>query len=315
MELKAIYRHLKTQPFPILVVMGVTASGKTELAIQLAKLLEKNTTKHNITGAEIISSDSVQVYKGLDIGSAKPKIHQLQAVPHHLIGILKPTDFYSAGRFVLLAEEAIKKIYKKNKIPILVAGNMLYVFCLIDGMANIPSIPQSIKSQVKDLYQRSLQHCYQKLIQLDPLSKEFIVPKDKLRVLRALEVFLAHKKSIFTFQQNQQKRQKYSPFYLGIDIEKEVMNERINQRIFKMLKEGFVEEVKNLLTHYSVNTIALQSIGYKQVVDFLQGKIKKQEMITQIQLKTKQYAKRQRTWQKKITHPHWIKIGIESYLT
>jgi tRNA dimethylallyltransferase len=295
--METISQKLKTRPFPILVLLGVTASGKTELSLELAHKL----------GAEIISSDSVQVYKELDIGSAKPTSKQLGEIPHYLIDILSPQEFYSAGKFVQLAAGALDQIYSKNKIPILIGGNMLYVRCLIKGMATIPPVSAFAKKAVARFYQKGLEFCYQELIQRDPLAKEHIVPQDTQRILRALEVVLSHKKSIYDFhRENNQQVKKYSPVYLGIQADKTEIHRKIQGRTLKMLECGFLEEIENLLKKYGKQAPALQSIGYKQGVAFLQGDLTKQEMIEKIQQKTRQYAKRQRTWQRSICEACWF---------
>ena len=296
--MEAIYQNLYNKDFPILVLLGTTTSGKTEISLALAEKLD----------AEIISSDSIQAYRRLDIGSAKPSRAQLQSVRHHLIDILDAQEFYSAGKFLNCAKYALDKIYSKKKIPILICGNMFYARCLIEGMVNIPEVTLAAKQKVAALYKKGLDFCYQELIKLDVLAKNKIIANDTYRIIRALEVFLSHQKSIFIFyKMNYLTKTKYNPLYLGIDIEKTVINERINQRISQMLKMGFLDEVETLIQDYSAKAPALQAIGYKQAVEFLQGKLTKQKMIEQIQQKTRQYAKRQRTWYKKIPNAYWVK--------
>ena len=296
--MESIYRQLQEKPFSILVLLGTTASGKTELALKLAKKI----------GAEIISSDSVQVYKQLDIGSAKPKSEQLKSVPHHLISVLEPQEFYSAGKFVEFAEQALEQIYQRKKIPILLGGNMLYVNCLLKGMASIPTVSEKSKLKVAELYKKGLSFCYNELIKRDKLAKGNILLQDTQRILRALEVVLSHKKSIYQFHQEHKKEQKkYQPIYLGIESSREQIQQNISYRLKKMLEEGFLLEVEKLLEKYAIKTPALQSIGYKQVILFLQKKITKEAMIEQIQYKTRQYAKRQMTWYKKISNAVWLK--------
>ena len=296
--MEAIYQNLYNKAFPILVLLGTTTSGKTEISLALAEKLD----------AEIISSDSIQAYRRLDIGSAKPSRAQLQSVKHHLIDILDAQEFYSAGKFLNFAKYALDKIYSKKKIPILICGNMFYVRCLIEGMVNIPEVTLAAKQKVAALHKKGLEFCYQELIKLDVLAKNKIIANDTYRIIRALEVFLSHQKSIFIFHKmHHLTKNKYSPLYLGIDIEKTVINERINQRISQMLKMGFLDEVETLIQDYSAKAPALQAIGYKQAVEFLQGKLTKQKMIEQIQQKTRQYAKRQRTWYKKFPSAYWVK--------
>lgn len=296
--IKLIQRQLQGKSFPMLVLLGTTASGKTKISLMLAKQF----------GAEIISSDSIQIYKELDIGSAKPTIEQLNSIQHHLINRLNPPEFYSAGKFVDFAKQALDGIYNKKKISILVGGNMLYVNCLLKGMANIPAISENIKKQVASWYQKGLPFCYQELIKRDKFAQKNILPQDSQRILRALAVVISTKKSIFEFHQDQKEQQKnYQPIFLGIAISKEEILQNIAKRLSKMLEQGFLVEVTNLLKKYSANAPALQSIGYKQGVFYLQGKLTKQEMLEQIQYKTWQYAKRQMTWYKRVSDILWIK--------
>ena len=287
---------------PILVLLGVTASGKSKVALHLAK--EFN--------GEIISSDSIQVYRRLNIGSAKPTLAELKSANHHLIDILDPNQNYNAGKFLTLAEKSLQDIYNKKKTPIVISGNMLYVRSLLYGLAEIPPIAKSIKEEVNQLYQKGIENCYKKLITLDPLVKGILNPVDKSRILRALEVFLATNKSIVTFQNEHKfKKLNYQPIFLEIKLEKELACKRIDERVLKMFQNGLIEEVQGLLGDYCHTVPALQSIGYKQVSKFLNGETSKKDMIVEIQNKSRQYAKRQRTWFKRIENTY--KLEYENF--
>ncbi len=287
----------------LLVLLGTTASGKTEISLKLVEKLKKMGF-----GGEIISSDSVQIYKKLDIGSAKPSPELLKKIPHHLVDMIEPDQIYSAGKFIRDAAQAIDCIYQKKKIPILIGGNWLYVRSLIYGMASLPAISKKTKLQAKNFFEKGLG--YQKLQEKDPLAAKKIHPKDSQRILRALEVFLSSGKSIFSFHESQKKKEYYQTLFIGIKISKEEANYRINQRVLDMFQAGWIKEVDSILKNYSVSSPALFSIGYKQVVDFLQSdspknSLKKQAMIQEIQQKSRQLAKRQRTWYKRIKDVHW----------
>ena len=287
----------------LIILLGTTASGKTEISLKLVEKL-----KEMGFGSEIISSDSVQIYKKLNIGSAKPCKSVLKKIPHHLVDIIEPDQIYSAGKFVRDATQAIDCIYQKKKIPILIGGNWLYVRSLIYGMANLPTVNKKTKLQTKTLFEKG--QGYQLLQENDPLAAKKIHPKDSQRVLRALEVFLSSGKSIFSFHKNQKKKECYKLLFIGIKISKEELHHRIHQRVLDMFQSGWIKEVDSILKNYSATSPALLSIGYKQVVDFLQSGFaknssKKQAMIQEIQQKTRQYAKRQRTWYKRIENVHW----------
>ena len=281
----------------LIVLLGTTASGKTEISLKLVERF-----KEMGFGSEIVSSDSVQIYKKLNIGSAKPSPRILKKTPHHLVDIIEPDQKYSAGRFVLDATQAINSIQKK--IPILIGGNWLYVHSLIYGMAQLPSINEKIKLQAKCIFEKG--QAYQLLQEKDPLAAKKLHPKDGQRILRALEVFLSSGKSIFTFHKRQKKKEYCQPLFLGIKISKEELNRKINQRVLDMFRSGWIEEVESLLKNYPASIPGFNSIGYKQVVDFLQSKsTKKNEMIKKIQQKSCQYAKRQRTWYRRIENVYW----------
>lgn len=275
----------------VVVLLGVTASGKSKIAINLAERLN----------GEVISSDSVQVYRRLNIGSAKPSFSILNRIRHHLIDILNPDQTYSAASFVTRTQQAIEAIYQRKKIPIIIGGNMLYIRSLIYGIAKIPTINQESKQKAAQFYKSGLGFCYQKLLHLDPLSAKNLKPQDKQRILRALEVVLATGKSIFMFQaEHGFCKKNYQPLYLEINISKERVNNAINTRVLKMLQAGFLDEVTELLKDYNQNLASLQTIGYKQAIAFLNGNLSRQQMIIEIQQKSRQYAKRQRTWYQRL---------------
>ena len=226
-----------------------------------------------------------------------------------MVDIIDPDQKYSAGRFVLDATQSINSMQKK--IPILIGGNWLYVRSLIYGMAQLPNIDEKIKLQAKCIFEKG--QAYQLLQEKDLLAAKKLHPKDGQRILRALEVFLSSGKSIFTFHKRQKKKEYYQPLFLGIKIFKEELHRKINQRVLDMFRAGWIAEVESLLKKYPASIPAFNSIGYKQVVDFLQSKsTKKNEMIEEIQQKSRQYAKRQRTWYRRIENVHW-KSSSEFY--
>lgn len=294
---------MKTPEPKIVTIVGPTASGKSQLSLFLAKALN---------GA-IISTDSMQVYKQLDIGTAKPSLADQAAVPHHMIDIVMPDEHYSVGHYEKDVDQIIANL-TEQEIPIfLVGGTGLYFRCTLHGLCPTPEIPKVIKEQIQSWHQKSLEFCYSKLLEHDPLGAKTIHPNDTTRILRALEVVLSTGKSIRDFQQDHGfKSTKYQAISLGYQHERNELYRLINKRTHAMLKSGLIEEVENLLKVYPTDLQSLQAIGYKQVIQYLQQKITKEEMIAQIQQKTRNYAKRQLTWFRKDAQTQWFPLSENS---
>jgi len=283
----------------IIAIIGPTASGKTSLGIQLAKLFS----------GEIISADSMQIYQYMDIGTAKPTPEELQAAPHHLIDIIPPDSPFNAGMFVEHADRTIQMINQHNKIPIVLGGTSLYVRTLIDGMIGAPEAPPDIKKKIQqDIAEKGLGYCYQQLKALDPESALELHVNDISRIVRALEVYLTTGKSIKTLQREHRfQDHRYQAFYIGLGWPREVLYQRINERVKIMVQQGLIEETKGLLNKgYDKKLPALNSIGYRQAVLYLEGLMTKDEMIADIQQKTRRYAKKQMTWYRKKSEIHWL---------
>ena len=271
----------------IIAVVGPTGSGKSALALYLAQQL----------GGEIICTDSMQVYKKLNIGTAKPTAAERALVTHHQLDLIEPNGHYSAGRYEKDANRIIAKLYQHNKPIILVGGTGLYFRCTIFGICPIPDIPLHIKEKVLQWYNRGLPFCHQKLQELDPLSALILHPNDIARILRALQVQLHTGKSIQVYQQEHGfKNKKYTVFSVGYWYEREQLYQLINQRTLAMLEAGFVDEVRSLLEEYPATIRSLQSIGYHQILRFLDNRLTEDEMVAEIQQKTRNYAKRQLSW-------------------
>ncbi len=288
------------QPVRILAVVGPTAAGKTEIGITLAKE----------TNGEVISVDSMQIYRGMDIGTAKPSPEMLSAVPHHLINILNPDQVYNAGMFAEDADRVIGELHRSGKTPVLVGGTGLYFRALINGIIDVPEISEEIRSRVRSLVsEQGVLECYRQLNELDPKSAELLHPNDVSRVSRALEVFWETGSSIKDFQEDHKfRQQRYDVYYVGVHWPREILYERINNRVHIMVEQGLIAETKDLLEMgYDENLPSMNSIGYKQSVAFLKGDISEEEMIADIQQKSRHYAKKQLTWYKKDTNVHWLK--------
>jgi len=281
----------------IIGVVGPTASGKTQLALNLAENL----------GGEIICTDSMQVYKGMDIGTAKPTAQEQQQIPHHQLDLVFPDEHYSAGKYVRDTAPIIEDITQRGKIPILVGGSGLYYRALIYGMSPMPEISDKIQKQVNDwLEKEGLSYCWQRLQELDSSGASVLHPNDRCRILRALEVVLASGKPISYFRKQQSfASEHYQTHLVGYTRERKALYARINERTLLMLKSGWIEETQKLLQYYSDAITPLHAIGYKQILQFLSEQMSHEHMVEKIQQKTRNYAKRQLTWFRKDSEIHW----------
>lgn len=283
----------------VIVICGPTASGKTALSIELAKKVN----------GEIISSDSMQIYKDMDIGTAKPTEKEMQGIKHYLIDFVEPNQRYSVAEFKKDAENAIKEVLEKDKTPIVVGGTGLYVDSLIYGI-EYPDIELDEKYR-EELEKRAdkegLELLYNEAKKIDPQAIEKISKNDKKRILRILEIYKATGKNK-TEQEKESRKNgiKYDYKVFAINMDREILYDRINKRVDIMIENGLIEEVEKLLKKYIEFPTAMQGLGYKEVVEYLQGKITKEEMIENIKRETRRYAKRQITWFKKNKQTIWI---------
>jgi tRNA dimethylallyltransferase len=284
---------------PIIVLLGPTASGKSEVASSLAK--EVN--------AEIISADSMQVYKYLNIGTAKPPRKIRQIIPHHLIGIKYPDEEFSAGEFQLRAIRAINRIFKKGKLPILVGGTALYIRTITDGICPIPSRNDRIRKHFSQLAKKyGSSYLYKRLERIDKKACEKIHPNNLNRIIRALEVY-SLTKIPFSAWQNRRYHLPYPIIIFGLNWERTLLYERIGRRVDEMVKEGLIQEVEKLLRKgYSKKLNSLTGLGYRQAVEFLEGKYDLERMKYLIERDTRHYAKRQLTWWRRDGRIHWIEM-------
>ena len=283
----------------VIVICGPTASGKTALSIELAKKIN----------GEIISSDSMQIYKDMDIGTAKPSKEEMQGIKHYLLDFVEPNQRYSVAEFKKDAESAIEEILSKGKTPIIVGGTGLYVDSLIYGIEY-----QDIELDEKyrqELEQRAeaegLHKLYEEAQKIDPQAMEKISPNDKKRILRVLEIYKATGKNK-TEQEIESRKNgvKYDYKVFAINWDRETLYERINKRVDIMIEQGLIQEVEQLLKKYNEFPTAMQGLGYKEVVEYLQGITTREEMIEKVKMETRRYAKRQITWFKKNKQTIWI---------
>jgi tRNA dimethylallyltransferase len=309
----------------IVAIVGPTASGKTKLAVKLALRLGSAQAKklYGINGAEIVSADSRQIYKGMDIGTAKPLGGQISnfqfliskqksgffsnGIRHYLIDIKSPNEDYTVAEYKKGAIAAIRKILHAGKLPFLVGGTGLYVKAVIDSL-DIPKVKANKKLRARleaELKQKGLGHLFNKLVGLDPEAAYIVDPKNPRRVIRALEIVLATGKPLST------QRKKGEPLFdalqIGIARPKGALCHVIATRVNKMLRDGLVYEVKNLVKKYGASQKAFDAIGYREIIDYLNGKITLPEATELMKKNTWRYAKRQMTWFRKDKDVRWIK--------
>ena len=273
----------------IILVSGPTASGKSNFSIKLAKKVN----------GEIINADSMQVYKELKILSARPSPKDYQKIKHHLYGFHSVKKNFSTGDWLKIAIKKVKEINKRKKIPIFVGGTGLYFKALTDGLVNIPNIPIRYRNNIRDLQKKlGQQKFYQKLIKLDPGSKENINPTDTQRSIRAYEVMQFTKKPLHDWFQNTKSYFNKDDFFkIYIDYPREELIQRIGKRVEKMIKLGAVQEVRKFVKlkvrkDKSVN----KAIGINEIKEYLKEKKDMSDVIEKISIKTRQYAKKQSTW-------------------
>ena len=287
---------------PMLAVVGPTASGKSELAVELAERL----------GGEVINTDSLQLYRYLDIGTAKPEPALRERVPHHLIDLLEPDEHFSAGRFVSEARRVIGHLTKTGRVAVLCGGTGLYFKSLVFGLADIPKVPPEVRARVEELINhQGVVASHQELLRLDPDYGARLHENDRARVQRALEVVLATGKSLATFQGRQPfQEQAQGVCFVAYQWERAALYDRINQRAEAMLAAGLEEEVARVLAMgFSPSIKPLQAIGYREVVAVLQKSLERGGLAEAIAQRTRNYAKRQLTWLRKTPDVHWLPPG------
>ena len=287
----------------VIVIVGPTCSGKTNLSLKLAELIP----------LEIISTDSRQIYKYLNIGTAKPSKPQLGKVPHHLIDFLDPSENYDVSIFEKDAGRIIEEIFSRNKIPIVVGGSGLYVKALIDGIFDTADKDEGYRN---DLLQKRKEFgnefLYEELKKVDTESATKMLPQNWKRVIRALEVFHTTGEPIWKHHQKQStsKEKKYVFKQFGLNWDRKILYEKIDKRVDEMIENGFVDEVKSILNKgYNKNLNSLNTVGYKEIVQHLNGEISFEKAVELIKRNTRHYAKRQLTWFKKDKRIHWFEVN------
>ena len=273
----------------IILIYGPTASGKSKFAIELAKKIN----------GEIINADSMQVYKELKILTARPFKKDCQKIKHHLYGFLSVKKNFSTGEWLKLVNQKIKELRKKDKVPILVGGTGLYFKALTDGLVSFPNIPNKFRQKVRLIHRRiGSKNFYSKLMKLDPKAENHINSSDTHRVIRAYEIKLFTKKSMFEWFKGTKSNYENKDFYkIYIDFPRNELIKKINLRAEEMIKKGAILEVKRLIKlKISKNKSANKAIGISEIKQYLNKKLQIENVIEKISIKTRQYAKRQSTW-------------------
>jgi tRNA dimethylallyltransferase len=277
------------EPPLIILLAGPTAVGKTDLAIDLALRL----------GTEIINADSMQIYRYMDIGTAKPTREQREHVPHHLLDVANPDEPFDAARFAELARPVIENLHSQGKIPLIVGGTGLYVKVLTRGICDGATGDLKVRDQLfRELVERGLPRLHEELLRVDPDAGRRIHPHDRQRIVRALEVYRLTGRPISSLQSRHRfSRNIYSSVKVFLCRERKALYERIDHRVQQMMDEGLTEEVRRLLEMgYGPELKPMQSLGYKQVAAYLRGSGSLDSAIFEIQRATRRYAKRQLTW-------------------
>ncbi len=291
----------------MVLILGVTASGKGRLAFGLAKSV----------GAEIISIDSMKVYRRMDVGTAKPPKEARAALKYHLIDVVEPSDSFSVGAFLELAYKAIGQIKSRKKPIIAVGGTALYIKALLYGLFEGPGTNEQIRAELRARAQaEGLAQLHRELTKIDPVAADRINPNDSKRIIRALEVYKTTGKPISSLQkQFNAKKPVHDWTIIGLRREKTDANNRINRRVKKMIAAGLVDEVRSLLAEEKpLSPQARCAIGYAEIIDYLSGQIGLENATELIKKNTRRLAKNQRTWFKTFKNVHWLDIEPEEPL-
>ncbi len=288
------------------VIVGPTAVGKTEVGVRIAEIF----------GGEIISADSRQVYKGIEIGSGAPSPEELERVPHHLVGILEPDSRLSAGEFARLANDIITDIRKRGKMPIVAGGSGLYVRALIDGLSPIPPSSEDIREEIrKEVSERGMSEMIEELAETDPEYAAKIGINDVKRLIRAVEVWRTTGRTFTDWHGETGYQSPYNPLMFGLVRPRQELVDRIERRINLMINAGWEDEVRKLSEHYSgyenIPVTVSEGLGYSEIIAYLKGDLTRIEAVEQILISTRQFAKRQMTWFRADKRVNWLELAGE----
>jgi tRNA dimethylallyltransferase len=282
----------------VITIVGPTAGGKTGLAIALAKMVD----------GEIVSADSRQIYKRLDIGTAKPTPAERRQAVFHLIDFIEPDAEYSCGQFGRDAEQRIRAILEKGKTPIMCGGTGLYVKALFDPLHPLPRSTRETKEKLTaEFKNRGLEFMYRRLQEADPAWARKVKANDKQRIMRGLEILELAGQTLTSLLDKPRPRARFRPRYFGIRRSRSRLYERIDGRFDRMIADGLVDEIRGILKlGYAADRIALRTIGYRELIEYLQGKTSLAEAVRRAKKNTRNFAKRQMTWFGKVSGIEWL---------
>ena len=288
----------------VIVIAGPTASGKTGLSVEVAKQLH----------TEIVSADSMQIYQGMDVGTAKVTTQEMCGIPHHMIDIVSPMENYNVSRYVEDAKPIVDDILSRGKIPVIAGGTGLYINSLVYGydLAPIPS-DDALREEITQLYEeKGGEFLLEELRKIDPKTAQRLHPNNARRLIRALEVYRISGTTISDQEERTKNAPKpYDVKFFVLDTDRDKLYERINRRVDIMLENGLVEEVKTLLGHGIPKTnTSMQAIGYKEIVEYLDGYLTLDEAVEKLKMESRRYAKRQLTWFRRNEGAHWLEASL-----
>ncbi|TVM03373.1 MAG: tRNA (adenosine(37)-N6)-dimethylallyltransferase MiaA [Candidatus Brocadia sp. WS118] len=290
---------------PLWILTGPTASGKTDIGLKIANTID----------VEIISADSMLVYRGMDIGTEKPSLEARDKIPHHLIDIVDPWEEYSVGRYVKDFDAVTQSLYQQGRQFIVVGGTALYLKAIMEGLFEGPPADWGYRNSLKAIArEKGPQYLYNMLSEIDPETARKLHMNDQKRIIRALEVFKATHRRISSLQmQFGHKNPKYDCTIVAIEHNREALYKRLETRVDRMFARGLVEEVGRLINNpLGLSRQASQALGYKEIIDFFNGKYTFSEVSREIKQRTRRFAKRQMTWFRSFTNIHWIHASTEN---
>ena len=288
--------HERETPLP--VVIGPTGSGKSDLAVRLALAV----------GGEIVNCDSLQVYRGLNIGTAKMPERERLGVPHHLIDVIEPRELFTAGDYAHAARQVLREIAVRERIPIVVGGTGFYLRALLEGLSRSPRRDEDIRARLERREKRRPGSLHRLLKRLDPRAASRIHANDRNKLIRALEVRLVEGEPISKmFATGRDPLKGFRAIKLGLDPPRKLLYERLDARAASMFEGGLIDEVRRLLSNgVSANAKPFESLGYRQALQVIEGQATLEQAVASTQLETRRYAKRQMTWFRKEQDVHWI---------
>ena len=279
----------------MLVILGPTASGKSDAAMSVARAV----------GAELLSVDSMQVYRRMDVGTAKPSVGERREVRHHLVDVVEPNEAFTVARFVEMADDVIRDAGGRGVPLVLTGGTPLYYKALFEGLFSGPGADEAVRTRLREIPNADL---HRRLAEVDPAAAARIHVNDGKRLVRALEVFELTGQSITSFQTDwADPGRRHEAVWVGLAWDKDALNRRINARVKAMMAAGWVEEVRGLLARYgTLSHTAAEATGYRELIDHVEGRLSLEDAVEQIKIGTRQLARRQMKWFRRFPNVHWL---------